>query len=92
VFGHPEGVSPFGTFQQSGNLWEWCEDAYESDVYKRYAKEDFAIPTEGNSRVLRGGSWLYEDPRLFRGAYRNNYSPKNRNNRYGFRAARDITL
>ncbi len=57
VNAHPEGVSPFGTYQQSGNLWEWCEDVYDSDAYKRYAKGDFSAPTSRGSRCLRGGSW-----------------------------------
>jgi formylglycine-generating enzyme len=92
VFDHPEGVSPFGTLQQSGNLWEWCEDAYESDVYKRYAEGDFKIPTGGNRRVLRGGSWLSGVPEYFRGAYRSLDNPRHRSHRRGFRAARDITL
>jgi formylglycine-generating enzyme len=26
VFANPRGTSVFGTFQQCGNVWEWCDD------------------------------------------------------------------
>jgi formylglycine-generating enzyme len=90
VFDHPEGVSPFWTFQQSGNVYECCEDAYASDVYKRYAEGDFKIPTGAVVRVLRGGSWGNVYPKDFRGANRYGGYPENRGPNRGFRAARDL--
>ena len=92
IFDHPEGVSGLGTFQQSGNLWEWCNDEYDSDAYKRYARGDFKTPDGTGSRVLRGGSWHYSDAKYFRGAFRNNDNPENRYYYNGFRSARTITF
>ena len=63
VYDHPEDASTMGTFQQSGCLWEWCEDNYESDAYSRYAAGDFKPPGESSCRVLRGGSWSINYPR-----------------------------
>ncbi len=63
VYEYPEDASPMGTFQQSGCLWEWCEDNYESDAYRRYADGDFKPPGESSCRVLRGGSWSINYPR-----------------------------
>lgn len=63
VYGYPEDTSPMGTFQQSGCLWEWCEDNYESSIYSRYAEGDFTPPGESDRRVLRGGSWSINYPR-----------------------------
>ena len=89
VFDHPEGVGLFGTFQQVGNLWEWCEDAWNSNAYQRYNKGDFTTPTGSGSHVLRGASWDgSSEVRLFRGACRGCSSPSNRDRNYGFRAAR----
>ncbi|MGD9159419.1 MAG: SUMF1/EgtB/PvdO family nonheme iron enzyme [Desulfobacteraceae bacterium] len=63
VYDHPEDASTMGTFQQSGNIWEWCDDNYESDAYSRYAEGDFKPPGESSCRVLRGGSWSINYPR-----------------------------
>ena len=49
-------------------------------------------PVDGASRVLRGGSWNNDNTENFRGAYRNNNKPDNRNNNNGFRAASTRSL
>ena len=40
----------------SGNVWEWCADWFGS--YPSGAQTNPTGPTNGTSRVLRGGSWL----------------------------------
>lgn len=90
---HPEGVSRFGTYQQSGNLLEWCEDGYDPHVYRRYAEGDLTIPTVSAWRVLRGGSWA-EAPRrapisLRAGSRDRNY-PDDRFSFRGFRVAKTV--
>ncbi|MEW6606460.1 MAG: SUMF1/EgtB/PvdO family nonheme iron enzyme [bacterium] len=92
VFKHPEGVSPFGTFQQSGNLWEWCKDTLDSNVYRRYQSGNFKQPDSGGDRVLRGASWGNSDTKIFRGSYRDYNYPYYRNYDFGFRVARTVTF
>ena len=91
-FGHPKGVSAFGSFQQSGNLWEWCAEAWDAGVYARYVQGDFSATSQGGSRVLRGGSWFNGFPRYFRGGLRNFNHPDYRNVSLGFRAAGTVTF
>ena len=90
VFDHPDGVSPFGTYQQIGNVREWCGDTWKEDVYKQYAKGDFDIPKEGGSCVVRGGSWSNDDTKHFRGGYRLIGIPGYRNYYQGFRESRTV--
>jgi formylglycine-generating enzyme required for sulfatase activity len=46
---YPDGRSPFGVFDMSGNIWEWCLNKYHSPKDNNLAGEDI--------RVVRGGSW-----------------------------------
>ncbi len=42
VWRYPEGCGPWGHYQMSGKVWEWCADAYESDVYAGYQQGNLA--------------------------------------------------
>jgi formylglycine-generating enzyme len=88
VWGYPEGCSPWGHYQMSGNVWEWCADWYDSDAYGRYKGGNLTHSRSGSSRVLRGGSWLNGPAFDFRCADRNCDVPAGRLCYRGFRAAR----
>jgi formylglycine-generating enzyme required for sulfatase activity len=52
VANHPQGASPYGILDMSGNVWEWCISKWE-EVYQHPE----VIDVEGNDhRILRGGS------------------------------------
>lgn len=59
VGSYPKGEGPFGTLDQAGNVWEWCEDVWNTAAYwKRDGQQD-PLCTSGElaARCSRGGSW-----------------------------------
>jgi len=73
----------FGLYDMHGNLWEWCNDWYDSTY--RDEEIDPIGPPPGWYKVLRGGGWS-DVSRHCRSASRLNPSPHlGVNGRHGFR-------
>lgn len=85
VAAYPRGVSGYGTYNQSGNVIEWCADWYAEDYHRRCPPQDPAGPVEGSMRVRRGGGWRNTDPEDFRATCRDRRDPEFRYGNLGFR-------
>ena len=81
VGSYPEGRSPFGALDLSGNVQEWVADGYGPypSVPSDSGGED-ALP----ERVVRGGSWRTA-ARSCRTTYRSGFGPDSRRPDLGFR-------
>ncbi|OSY51756.1 Serine/threonine-protein kinase pkn1 [Streptomyces fradiae ATCC 10745 = DSM 40063] len=74
---HPVGgraANPWGLRDMLGNVWEWCWDVYDAEVYGAY-------------RVLRGGGW-FDEHWSCRASVRRRSHPAFRVDDVGFRVAR----
>lgn len=54
-------ANELGLYDMSGNTLEWCMDKYGSDYYANSPKSNPNGATEGDRRVIRGGSWNLDD-------------------------------
>ncbi|MFG2774576.1 formylglycine-generating enzyme family protein [Streptomyces sp. NPDC048350] len=66
--------NPWGFHDMLGNVWEWCWDVYDAEVY-------------GSYRVLRGGGW-FDEHWSCRASVRRRSHPTFRVDDVGFRLAR----
>ncbi|MCX4673297.1 formylglycine-generating enzyme family protein [Streptomyces sp. NBC_01381] len=66
----------WGLYDMLGNVWDWCWDIYDPDVY-------------GSYRVLRGGGW-FDEHWSCRASARRRSHPSYRVDDVGFRLARSL--
>jgi formylglycine-generating enzyme required for sulfatase activity len=58
---HPVGMkraNGFGLYDVLGNVDEWVNDWYDPHYYQNSPSQDPPGPVSGESRVMRGGSWI----------------------------------
>jgi formylglycine-generating enzyme required for sulfatase activity len=86
VDAYPEGVSIYGVYNMSGNVWEWVADWYDAYPGNTVSGSDYGT----TYRVLRGGSWYYGyfDVDFLRSSGRYRANPDYRNSNVGFRCSR----
>lgn len=66
----------WGLYDMIGNVWEWCWDIYDAQIY-------------GSYRVFRGGGWL-DAPHACRASCRRKSHPTYRIDDLGFRLAQSV--
>ncbi|MFM7603827.1 MAG: formylglycine-generating enzyme family protein, partial [Prosthecobacter sp.] len=76
-------ANAWGLYDMHGNVWEWCADWYD-DTLK--GGTDPVGPTSGDSRVIRGGSWI-NVASYCRAASRGRRGPGSRSDDLAFRPA-----
>ena len=54
---YPNGASPYGALDMSGNVWEWMADWFDESYYKNAPERNPPGAESGTYRILRGGSW-----------------------------------
>jgi formylglycine-generating enzyme required for sulfatase activity len=77
----------FGLFDMVGNVSEWVEDCYRSNLTGQRASAFVATPCP--QRVFRGGAWYFV-PDLLRSSSRSDDNPDFSADFLGFRLARDL--
>jgi formylglycine-generating enzyme required for sulfatase activity len=90
---HPVDVgsypaNPFGLYDMSGNVWEWCHDWY--GIYPSGSVTNPTGALSGSYRVTRGGGWLY-DGSYCRSADRGGGNPGGGYYHVGFRVVRRVS-
>ncbi len=69
-------ANDWGLYDMLGNVWEWCTDVYDEEVYGRY-------------RILRGGGWADEERSVMATTRRRSHPEAFRIDDLGFRIAKN---
>ncbi|MDX2158986.1 MAG: formylglycine-generating enzyme family protein [Hyphomicrobiaceae bacterium] len=81
--------NPWGLFNVHGNVWEWTEDCWSSDLVGTPGDGSARVVAECDRRVVRGGGFG-DFPRIVRSAARLSYGEDSRFQSIGFRVVRNL--
>jgi len=79
----------YGLYSITGNAWEWCADWFDASLHPTGDNTDPVGPPSGESRVMKGGSFLCHRSycNRYRVAARTSQTPDSSGSNVGFRCA-----
>jgi formylglycine-generating enzyme len=79
-------------YNVSGNVWEWCSDWFTRSIHNRGGRNNPLGPATGETKVMRGGSYLCHKSycNRYRVAARTSNTPDSSSGHLGFRCVADV--